>query len=48
LTPRRVAPGPAGLIFGYGAIAEGAIDAGIRRLADVVAALRRDRHAAVS
>jgi GntR family transcriptional regulator/MocR family aminotransferase len=37
LTPRRIAPGPPGLIFGYGAIAEGAIDGGIRRLAEVMA-----------
>ena len=37
LTPRRIAAGPPGLIFGYGAIAEGTIDGGIRRLADVVA-----------
>jgi GntR family transcriptional regulator/MocR family aminotransferase len=37
LTPRRIAPGAPGLIFGYGAIAEGAIDGGIRRLAEVVA-----------
>ncbi|MEP6639216.1 MAG: PLP-dependent aminotransferase family protein, partial [Chloroflexota bacterium] len=36
LTPRRVAPGPAGLIFGYGAVRESAIEDGIRRLADVV------------
>jgi GntR family transcriptional regulator/MocR family aminotransferase len=34
---RRVAPGPAGLIFGYGGIAASAIDAGIRRLAEVIA-----------
>jgi GntR family transcriptional regulator / MocR family aminotransferase len=37
LTPRRIAPGPAGLIFGYGGIVETAIDPGIRRLAEVVA-----------
>ena len=36
LTPRRIAPGPAGLIFGYGGIAETSIDPGIRRLAEVI------------
>jgi GntR family transcriptional regulator/MocR family aminotransferase len=36
LTPRRTAPGRAGLIFGYGCILEGAIDEGIRRLAGVI------------
>jgi GntR family transcriptional regulator/MocR family aminotransferase len=36
VTTRRIAPGPGGLIFGYGGIAEGAIDAGIRRLAEVI------------
>jgi GntR family transcriptional regulator/MocR family aminotransferase len=40
LSPRRVAPGPPGLIFGYGAIAEGAIDEGVRRLTEVVGAIR--------
>ena len=40
LTSRRVAPGREGLIFGYGAIAEGAIDEGIRRLATVAVAAR--------
>jgi hypothetical protein len=35
-----VAPGRAGLIFGYGAIVESAIEPGIRRLADVVTAAR--------
>jgi GntR family transcriptional regulator/MocR family aminotransferase len=40
VTSRRVAPGRAGLIFGYGAIVESAIEPGIRRLADVVAAAR--------
>jgi GntR family transcriptional regulator/MocR family aminotransferase len=39
LSPRRVAPGPAGLIFGYGAVGEAAIDDGIRRLAGVVETL---------
>jgi GntR family transcriptional regulator/MocR family aminotransferase len=48
LTPRRVVPGPSGLIFGYGAIADGAIDDGIGRLAEVVASVRRDRRAAAS
>jgi GntR family transcriptional regulator/MocR family aminotransferase len=43
LTSRRVAPGPAGLVLGYGAIAEGAIDEGIRRLAGVIAAYRTER-----
>ena len=37
LTPRRVAPGPPGVIFGYGAIVESAIDPAIRRLAEVMA-----------
>jgi GntR family transcriptional regulator/MocR family aminotransferase len=37
LTPRRIAPGPPGLIFGYGAIAEGAIDGAIQQLARIVA-----------
>ena len=41
VTPRRTAPGPAGLVFGYGGIAEDAIDAGIRALADVIAATRQ-------
>ena len=38
LASRRVTPGPPGLIFGYGAIPESSIDAGIAVLADVVAA----------
>lgn len=38
LASRRLGPGPGGLIFGYGGITEGAIDAGVRRLADVIAA----------
>ncbi len=37
---RRVAPGRPGLVFGYGGIAEGAIDAGVRRLALAIAPLR--------
>jgi gamma-glutamylcyclotransferase (GGCT)/AIG2-like uncharacterized protein YtfP len=36
---RRVAPGPPGLVFGYGSIAEAAIEPGIRRLAAVMADL---------
>jgi gamma-glutamylcyclotransferase (GGCT)/AIG2-like uncharacterized protein YtfP len=36
LGPRRIGAGPPGLIFGYGAIAEGAIDGAIERLAEVV------------
>ena len=37
---RRIEPGPGGLIFGYGGIAETAIEAGTRRLAAVIAASR--------
>ena len=37
LTPRRIAPGRAGLVFGYGQIPESAIEAGIERLAAVIA-----------
>jgi GntR family transcriptional regulator/MocR family aminotransferase len=40
VTGRRVAPGPGGLIFGYGGIDGGAIDAGVDRLARVIDALR--------
>jgi GntR family transcriptional regulator/MocR family aminotransferase len=36
LTPRRIAPGRAGLVFGYGLVAEPAIEAGIERLATVI------------
>ena len=36
LTPRRVVPGRAGLIFGYGTIDEGRIPAGVARLAEVI------------
>ena len=36
LTPRRVAPGRGGLIFGYGSIDEGRIEAGIERLAGLI------------
>ena len=36
LTPRRIAPGRAGLVFGYGLITESAIAGGIRRLAAVI------------
>jgi GntR family transcriptional regulator/MocR family aminotransferase len=44
---RRVAPGPAGLLFGYGVIAEDRIDDGIRALASVVADIRRASRDAV-
>jgi gamma-glutamylcyclotransferase (GGCT)/AIG2-like uncharacterized protein YtfP len=40
LSTRRVAPGPPGLIFGYGTIDENLIDAGIERLAGVLDGLR--------
>ena len=40
LATRRIAPGPGGLIFGYGVIAEPAIEAGVARLAGIVAANR--------
>ena len=40
LAARRVAPGPPGLIFGYGTIEEAAIDEGVRRLAGAIARLR--------
>jgi GntR family transcriptional regulator/MocR family aminotransferase len=46
LTLRRIAPGPPGLVFGYGAIAEGAIDDGVRGLAEIIAAARDGRSAA--
>ena len=36
LTTRRVSAGPAGLIFGYGAIDDGAIEDGVRQLAGVI------------
>jgi GntR family transcriptional regulator / MocR family aminotransferase len=39
LSARRIAPGPGGLIFGYGMIAEGAIEPGVERLATIMAAL---------
>jgi len=45
LASRRVEPGQGGLIFGYGTIPEQAIDAGIHRLAEVMAAGAR-RHPA--
>ncbi|HEU4572918.1 MAG TPA: PLP-dependent aminotransferase family protein [Candidatus Limnocylindrales bacterium] len=35
---RRVAPGPPGLVFGYGAIPEASIEEGVRRLAGVIEA----------
>jgi GntR family transcriptional regulator/MocR family aminotransferase len=41
LGPRRTAAGPPGLIFGYGAIAEGAIDGAIERLAEIVDGVAR-------
>ncbi len=40
LASRRIEPGPGGLIFGYGVIAEGAIEPGIERLAGIIAASR--------
>jgi GntR family transcriptional regulator/MocR family aminotransferase len=46
LSSRRIEPGPAGLIFGYGVIAEPAIDDGIRALTPIVAASRSRRPAA--
>jgi GntR family transcriptional regulator/MocR family aminotransferase len=45
LGARRIAPGPGGLIFGYGVIAEAAIEPGIARLAGIVAANRGRRAA---
>ena len=39
LTSRRFTPGPGGLILGYGGIDEGAIDDGVRALANVIAAV---------
>jgi GntR family transcriptional regulator / MocR family aminotransferase len=41
LTPRRVAPGPGGLVFGYGLVPEASIEPGIRRLAAVIEGLAR-------
>jgi GntR family transcriptional regulator/MocR family aminotransferase len=40
VSARQVAPGPPGLIFGYGTIDEAAIDGGVLRLAGVIARLR--------
>ncbi len=40
LAARRIEPGPGGLIFGYGVIAQAAIEPGIARLAGIVAANR--------
>ena len=40
LATRRIAPGRGGLIFGYGVIAETAIEPGVARLAGIVAANR--------
>jgi GntR family transcriptional regulator/MocR family aminotransferase len=36
LRPRRIAPGPSGLVFGYGGIREDAIRPAVRRLAEVL------------
>ena len=36
LTPRRIAPGRVGLVFGYGLITEPAIEAAVERLAPVI------------
>jgi GntR family transcriptional regulator/MocR family aminotransferase len=36
LATRRMAAGPGGLVFGYGGIVEGAIDPGVRRLAEII------------
>ena len=43
LAARRIAPGPGGLIFGYGVIAQASIEPGIARLAGIVAANRGGR-----
>jgi GntR family transcriptional regulator/MocR family aminotransferase len=43
LSARRIAAGPGGLIFGYGVIAQAAIEPGIARLAGIVAANRGSR-----
>ena len=43
LATRRIEPGPGGLIFGYGVIAEAAIEPGIERLAGIIAANRTAR-----
>jgi GntR family transcriptional regulator / MocR family aminotransferase len=40
LTPRRMAPGPGGVIFGYGAVKEDSIDEGIRRIARIAGEAR--------
>src|SRR4029079_11575710 len=40
VSTRRVAPGPGGLLFGYGVIDEDRIDDGIRALAGVIADVR--------
>jgi GntR family transcriptional regulator / MocR family aminotransferase len=48
LASRRVAPGPPGLIFGYGAIPESKVDGGVAALAEVVAGARRTRGTAVA
>ena len=46
LATRRVEPGPPGLIFGYGAIPEAAIEDGIRRLAAVIGRVASDERRA--
>jgi GntR family transcriptional regulator/MocR family aminotransferase len=43
VSARRIAPGPSGLVFGYGAIDEAAIEPGIRRLAEVIDGTRDRR-----
>ena len=43
LSARRIDPGPGGLIFGYGIIAQTSIEPGIARLAGIVAANRGSR-----
>lgn len=40
VTSRRIAPGSPALVFGYGSIAEGAIEPGVARLAGVIATMR--------
>src|SRR3954454_13322650 len=42
LATRRIAPGPPGLVFGYGAIDARSIDGGVRALATVIEGLRRE------
>jgi GntR family transcriptional regulator/MocR family aminotransferase len=47
LSSRRVAPGPPGLIFGYGAIPQAKIEGGVAALAEVVAQGRRSSPSSV-